>query len=172
MLFLFLYGCSSKYKVHSNRYIQYEGEVNQHTRLIDAGTDHVFSILTHEKLFREICPMGTIVTFESPPPYQTGTLIKTRIDHIFKLQWHTRVEEVITPEKIRLRFMDGFFKGGIEIWELEDKEGKTKLTQTIIVQPKGIIGKFVWLLKVRAKHDEMLEDFLDNLKNLAEKHTL
>ena len=171
LLLLFPYGCSSKYKVISHEYTQYEGEANQHTRIINAGADHVFRILTHEKLFQEACPKGTIVTHESPPPYQPGTLIKTQIDHIFKLEWHTQVEEVISPKKIRLRFLDGFFEGGREIWELEDIEGKTRATQTIIVHPKGIIRNIFWLLKVRMKHDKMLEAFLDNLKSLAEKHS-
>ena len=57
---------------------------------------------------------------------------------------------------------------GTEIWELEPEDEFTRTTHTIIVQPQGILKKMVWNLKVRRKHDKMVEAFLDNLKRVAE----
>jgi len=130
----------------------------------------VFEILTQEKAFKKICPKGTMVTHVSPPPYQVGTQLKTNVDHIFRLEWNTRVEEIIPNTKIRLLFLDGFFAGGTEIWELRDEGEYTRVSHTIIVQPKGLLKKLAWILKVRRKHEKMVETFLDNLKRVSETH--
>ena len=172
LLFLSFQGCSTKYTITSPKYAEYEGEINQHTRLVRAERSHVFQILTQEESFKKICPKGTILTHESPPPYQAGTLVKTRIVHIFQLEWNSRVEEVIPDSKIRLQFLGGFFAGGTEIWELESQEGYTRVTHTIIVQPKGLLKKLAWASKVRLKHDKMVEALLDNLKRLCETQSL
>ena len=124
--------------------------------------------MTDELRFSEVCPKGTIVTHESPLPYQVGTIVKTRIDHIYKLEWNSRVEEITPDTKIRLQFLDGFFSGGAEIWELEPAGDHTRVSHTIIVQPRGLLRKFAWHIKVRLKHDKMLEALLDNLKRVCE----
>lgn len=170
LFLLFSQGCSSKYTLDSSDYQGYEGEINQHTRLIQATRKRVFQILTSEEAFREICPEGTTVTFETPPPYGVGTLVKTKITHIYELGWNTRVEELLPPSKIRLQFLDGFFAGGTEIWELETLGEETQVTHAIIVQPKGFLGNLAWTLKMRAKHDKIVEAVLDNLKRVSELH--
>jgi len=165
---VFVPGCSTKYIVTSDKYDHYEGEVIQHTRLIRADARCIFLILTQEDKFKVLCPPGTIVTYEFPLPYQQGTFITTKIDHIFKLQWRSQVVELIPDQKIRLQFLDGFFAGGTEIWELEPEKGFTKITHTIIVHSRGFLKQLAWSLKVRGKHDKMTEAFLDNLKRIAE----
>jgi ribosome-associated toxin RatA of RatAB toxin-antitoxin module len=168
VLFLLFQGCSTKYTLPSSKYPQYWGEVNQHTRLIKAKNHKIFRLLIHEETFKTICPKGTIVTYESVLPYQVGTLVKTKIDHIFKLEWRSRVVELVPDKIIRLQFLDGFFAGGTEIWEFEREGEFTKATHTIIVKPKGFFKKLAWSLKVRHKHNKMIEAFLDDLKNIAE----
>jgi hypothetical protein len=160
-------GCASKYKIKAPDYAGYEGEINQHTRLIHADRETIFSLITHEQSFQTLCPAHTIFTYKTPPPYQVGTRVHTKIDHIFKLQWNTQVEECIPARKIRLRFKDGFFAGGTEFWELVDKGNAVRVTHTIIVKPKGL-RKIAWLLKARRKHDEIVESVLDNLKQAVE----
>lgn len=171
-LFFLVQGCSTKYIASSTEHKDIEGEVNQHTRLIRAENHRIFQILTHEDSFRTICPKGTIVTYESPPPYQAGTLVRTKIDHIFKLSWQSQVTEVVPNQKSKLRFLDGFFAGGTEIWALEQQGELTRVTHTIIVQPKGFLKQLAWSFKVRLKHDEMVEALLDNLKHIAEADTI
>lgn len=168
LFFLLLPACSSKYMIHTTEYTQYDGEVNQHIRLIRATKARLFGILTQEDTFNKICPEGTRVTYVTAFPYQVGTVVRTNLDHIFVLEWKTRVEEVITNNKIRLLFLDGFFAGGTEIWELKEEGQYTRVRHTIIVQPKGFVRQLAWLLKVRRKHDKMVELFLDNLKKLSE----
>jgi len=164
LLFLSLYGCSTKYIITSPQYKKYKGEIIQHTRLIRIEKNRIFQILTHEEAFKEICPKGIIVTHESPPPYRVGSLIKTRILHIVKLDWNSRVEEIIPDKKIRLQFLNGFFAGGTEFWELDSVDGYTRVAHTIIVQPEGFFKNIAWILKVRLKHDTIVEALLDNLK--------
>lgn len=168
LLFLSFHGCSTKYTITSPHYNQYKGEINQHTRLIRAEKNLIFQILTQEKAFKEICPKDIMVTHESPPPYHIGLLIKTRILHIVKLDWNSRVEEIIPNQKIRLLFLNGFFAGGTEFWELERVGEYTRVAHTIIVQPKGCFKKLAWMLKVRRKHDTIIETLLDNLKKVSE----
>ncbi len=166
--FFFLMGCSTKYIVTSDEYPQYAGEINQHTRLIRARRNRIFRILIHEDTFKTICPQDTIVTHDPPLPYQVGTNVNTLIDHIFKLKWRSQVMALIPNEKIQLQFLDGFFAGGTEIWELEPENGFTRTTHTIIIRPQGFIKKLIWRLKVRRKHDRMTEALLDDLKHMAE----
>lgn len=167
-LLFILSGCSSKHNHTIDKYSQYEGEINRHSRLIQAGTHRIFHILTRQDSFNGICPKGTIVTFEPMLPYQVGTFVNTKIDHIFKLLWRSQVIEIDQYKKIRLQFLSGFFAGGTEFWELEPENEFTRTTHTIIVQPQGFLKKLAWNLKVRRKHDKMVETVLDNLKRAAE----
>jgi hypothetical protein len=166
----FSQGCSTKYIVESPNYSEYEGEINRHTRLIRAERGQVFQVLINEEPFNEVCPKSITVTYDNPPPYQVGTLVETQIEHIFGMNWASIVGELIQDTKIRLQFLDGFFAGGSEIWELESVGEYTRVTHTIIVQPKGAFRKLAWNLKVRQKHDKMVEAFLDNMKKALEKH--
>lgn len=163
-----LAGCASTYTIKAPEYACYTGEINQHKRLIRAQKSRIFQILTNEKAIQEICPKGTIVTHESSLTYGVGTRVNTKVNHIFKLEWNTRVEEVISLKMIRLRFLDDFFAGGTEIWEIEEQGEYTRVSHTIIVRPKGFLWKMAWILKVRRKHDKMVEDFLDNLQKVSE----
>lgn len=167
LLFL-LTGCSTKHNYTPDKYSQYDGEINQHSRLIQAESHRIYRILTHQDSFSGICPKGTIVTFETMLPYQVGTFVNTKIDHIFQLLWRSQVVEIKQYEKIRLQILSGFFAGGTEIWELEPENEFTRTTHTIIVQPQGFLKKLAWNLKIRRKHNKMVEAVLDNLKRAAE----
>ena len=163
-----LVGCSTKYTVDAPDYRGYAGEINQHERFVHADKERIFKLLTNEETFRTFCPEGTVVTFDPPIPYQPGTVVSTKIEHIFKLGWTSQVEEVVPYDHIRLRFCDGFFAGGTELWEFKAHNDGTRVIQTIIVKPKGWIRRMVWNLKVRLKHNVMVEAFLDKLKERAE----
>jgi hypothetical protein len=75
---------------------------------------------------------------------------------------------LIPDRKIRIQFLDGFFAGGTEIWELESVGEYTRVTHTIIVKPKGLVSQLAWILKVRLKHNKMVEALLDNLEEVSE----
>ncbi|MBT8369786.1 MAG: hypothetical protein KJO34_02415 [Deltaproteobacteria bacterium] len=154
-------GCSSRYTIPPSTQNQYAGEINGHVRLIQADQDHIFQILTHPEGIKTLCPKGTIVTYLSPQPYSVGDIVETRVEHIIKLKWTARVEQVVENQHIRLSFQDGFFSGGTELWELSPQAGGTRVSQTIIVAPKGFLKRLAWVTKVRQKHDRMVEQFLD-----------
>ncbi len=161
-------GCSSRYTVPSSNDHPYSGEINRHVRLIQAEQEHIFQILTHPQGIRILCPQGTSVSYLSPQPYSVGDIVETRVEHIFKLKWAARVDQVIDSQLIRLTFQDGFFRGGTELWELSPQDNGTLVIQTIFVEPKGFLKRLAWATKVGRKHDKMVELFLDNLKYIAE----
>ena len=167
MCMLLLGGCSTHYRISSTGYAGFEGEVNQHTRLIPAPAQTLFAIVTTEDRFQTILPQGTVLVHESGPPYRPGATVRMQINHIFKLTWRSRIEEVRPAQRIRLTFLDGFFAGGTELWEFETQTGGTRVTHTIVVDPQGFWRKIAWNLKVRLKHDKMVEQMLDNLKRVA-----
>jgi uncharacterized protein YndB with AHSA1/START domain len=168
MFFLLVSGCSTQYRLAASHYQGFEGEINQHSRLIQAPAETLFDIVTDEERFKAVLPEGTVLTQETPPPYQPGTVVRINVNHIFKLTWQSQVKEVIPAKKIRLTFLNGFFAGGTELWEFVAEEGGTRTTHTIIVDPQGLGRKIAWNLKARLKHDRMVEQMLDNLKRIAE----
>lgn len=164
---LWLAGCSTPQTAFVKTYPQYHGETNQHKRLIAAPPDQIFGILTSQCAFTQLVPEYTYVTFDTDT-YGIGTRLTVKIDHLLKFTWHTQVKEVVPNQRIRLEFLDGLFKGGAEIWELEPREGKTLVMQTIVVEPRGWIRRFIWNFKARNRHNAMTEKFLDGLKAMAE----
>ncbi len=161
-------GCSSRYTIQPSPHERYPGEVNRHVRWIQTEPDHIYRILTHPEGIKNLCPRGTIVSYLSPQPYSVGDIVETRVEHVFKLKWTARVDQVIENRLIRLTFQDGFFKDGTELWEFSSQENGTRVSHTIIVEPKGFLKRLAWVTKVRRKHDKMVEIFLDNLKKVAE----
>lgn len=163
-----LSACSAPQSQFYKRYDTFAGEHNQHTRIIQAPPELIFSLLTDPDRFTEMVPEYTIVSFDTPPPYRVGTRLKIKIDHLLEFTWHTQVKEIVPNRKTRLEFLDGLFKGGAEIWELIPEQGGTRVLQTIVVEPRGWIRRFIWNFKARRRHNAMTEKFLDNLKAKAE----
>jgi uncharacterized protein YndB with AHSA1/START domain len=163
-----LTSCSTAQTHFYKRYTGFPGEINQHMRVIHAPVEKIFNILTDPEAFSALAPAFTYVSFETPPPYREGTRLKIKIDHLLEFTWHTLVKEVIPNKRTRLEFLDGLFQGGTEIWELEPEAQGTRVIQTIIVDPPGLIGSLVWNLKARQRHNAMAEKFLDNLQAEAE----
>ena len=165
---LLLTGCTSRYTVLPSNVPAYSGEANQHVRLIQADRERIFQILTSPRGMKSVCPDGTIVSYLSLPPYREGNLVETRIENFVTLKWTSQVEQVVENQSIRLTFQNGFFSGGTELWEFHPEINGTRVSHTIFVDPEGLLKRLAWVAKVRHKHDEMVELFLDNLKRTAE----
>ena len=161
-------GCASQYTVLPSKTDAYPGEVNRHVRWIQADSQRIFQILTSPQGMKSLCPAGTIVSYLSPSAYVEGNLVETRIEHIFKLKWTSQVEHVVPNQSIRLTFQNGFFSGGTELWEFHPQSDGTRVSHTIIIEPKGFFKRLAWRAKVRRKHDNIVELLLDNLKQTAE----
>ena len=144
-------------------------EHNRHERWIAADCERIYAIMTDPQAFSRLIPPYTRVDFETPPPYRTGTLLTTHIDHLIKFTWHSRVLRVQRGRRIELAFLDGPFQGGTEIWELKPEKNGTRVTHTIIVAPRGVV-RLIWEWKGRTRHNVLAEQFLDNLKAHLEKN--
>ncbi|MCP4748471.1 MAG: SRPBCC family protein [Desulfobacteraceae bacterium] len=166
---LFCLACSTPQTSVYKRYNSYSGEINQHSRLINASPEKIFGILTDPVQYTSLAPAYTHIAFYTPPPYRKGSRFKIDIDHLLNFSWYSEVQEVVSNRKTRLTFLDGLFKGGAEIWELVPKNDKTLVIQTIIVSPEGWFHTFIWNFKARKRHDVIIETLLDNLKQHAEK---
>jgi hypothetical protein len=67
------------------------------------------------------------------------------------------------------RFVDGIFDGGVEIWQIREVEEGAELSHTLIYRINGLIFRIGWaLLGGKAKHDELTEEALGNLKRIVE----
>lgn len=161
-------GCSTPQADFYKRYTTFPGEANQHTRVVNASPERIFQILVDEDRFPAITPPYTEVSFDTPAPYGVGTRLKIEINHLLNFTWHTQVEEMVPNRRIQLAFLDGLFKGGTEVWELEPQGEQTLVIQTIIVQPEGWLRRFIWDFKARNRHNAITEQALDNLKYLSE----
>jgi len=136
--------------------------------LIRAPKNTIFRILTNSEMFKKLCPKWVIVTREPPTPFGPGTIVETRVNQRIRLKWISKVVQVIPNKIIRQQFTDGFFAGGTEIWELDTVGQYTRVSHTIIFNSRGLLRKLIWYIKVRKKHDWMVEHFLHNLKKMAE----
>lgn len=163
-----LFGCSAKYTSNSPKYTKYKGEINHHTRLIKANRSELFDIITDEQSYKKICDGLLTITYHPPLPYQAGTIVSTQVEVRQQMHWQSHVEEIIPSQMIRLKFIDGFFAGCTEIWEIEQEGEMTRVSHTTTVNPKNIKETLFWVLKARNKHDDIIETVLDNLQASVE----
>jgi hypothetical protein len=130
-------------------------------------------MITDIKVFKTLYPSGYLeVTETTPSPYAIGTVRHTRTKYIVPLNWDAEVLEVVDSEKIVLKFSNGIFKGGYEIWELKEKKDDTEVNHTILYNVHGFFNSLVWYIKRgEKKHDYLIKETLDSMKKIAESYT-
>ena len=172
--FFLTLSCSKTLIPERFHYLDYEGKVNQHRKMIKAKPDIIFNMITDIEIFKTLYPIGFMEVTQSPPnPCNMGTLRHNRIKYLVELNWDSKVIEIVDNEKIVLRFLNGIFKGGYEIWELEEKGGDTEVSHTILYTVNGFFYSMVWFIKKgEKKHDYLVEETLNSIKRKAEVYTV
>jgi ribosome-associated toxin RatA of RatAB toxin-antitoxin module len=170
MLFCSLTGCVKPIVPDRLQYLGYAGRVNEHRIAIDAPPERVFSILTDFDRFPSLVPSDRIrVTKETAGPYGVGTLIRTQTGYKIKVSWTTKVVDIQEGRKIILQFQEGMFRGGYEIWELQQESERTHVSHTILFNIANAVYRFFWVLKgIESKHNILVEATLRNLKLASE----
>ncbi len=168
--FFYTLSCSRPLIPERFHYLNYEGKVNQHSRMIKAKPAILFSMITDIEVFKTLYPSGYLeVTETTHSPHAIGTVRHTRTKYIVPLNWNTEVIEIVDSEKIVLKFLNGIFKGGYEIWELKEKGDDTEVSHTILYNVYGFFPSLVWYIKKgEKKHDYLIEETLDSMRRQAE----
>jgi ribosome-associated toxin RatA of RatAB toxin-antitoxin module len=165
-----LFGCVKPIVPARLHYLGYAGRVNEHHIAIDAPPERIFSILTDFDRFPGLVPSDRIrVSKVTAGPYGVGTVIRTQTGYQIKVSWTARVVDVQEGRRIVLQFQEGMFRGGYEIWELQEEGERTHVSHTILFNIANVIYRVLWVLKdVESKHDTLVEATLSNLKNASE----
>jgi len=149
----------------------YGGRVNRHAITIKADPPQVYRALVDFSEMQRWCPRERIavkkITAGNLGP---GTRMRYRLNYRINPVWHSVVMEVKENRRIINRFVDGIFEGSVEVWQLEEIEGETELSHTLIYRIDKLILRLGWIfLGGQAKHDELTEEALHNLKTMVEQ---
>jgi len=148
----------------------YGGRVNRHTVTIKARPSDVYQFLVDSGNMHWWCPQDKILVEKiTPGDLGPGAKIRYRLNYRINPTWHSVVVDMEEDSRIINRFVDGIFEGGVEIWQIKEVEEGAELSHTLIYRINGLIFKIGWiLLGGKAKHDELTEEALGNLKRIVE----
>lgn len=148
----------------------YRGRINRHTVIIKTRPHEVYQVLVDFHEMQRWCPQKKIVVEKiTPGKVGPGTKMRYRLNYHINPTWHSVVVDIEEPSRIINRFEDGIFEGGIEIWRLKEVEEGVELSHTLIYRINRLIFRIGWIfLGGEAKHNELTEEALDNLKRIVE----
>jgi hypothetical protein len=164
-------GCATAPMPERFRFLGYDGNVNEHNIVIHASPSRVYSVLTDFDQFAHLVPGPNIrVTKITPGPISVGAVTYTETGYKIKIGWHSQVVEEQRDQMLIFRFLDGIFRGGYEIWELQPTECGTRASHTIVYNLSSFPYRVLWVLKgVEDKHNTVVEATLQNLKQHCER---
>ena len=165
-----LLGCTTTNVPERLQVFGYQGHVNEHRIYIQAPASRIFRFLTDFDKFSAIVPSERVrLTKLTPGYYGIGTIIRTETIYKIKMSWNCQVVEMQDSCMIVLKFQDGIFRGGYEVWEILPEGSGTCLSHTIIYNTANILYHCIWVLKRgENKHDALVEATLLNLKRACE----
>jgi hypothetical protein len=109
----------------------------------------------------------------TPGEFRIGTRLHFKLQFRIQPEWDSEVIFLRKPEQLVYQFLNGIFKGGVEIWNLKKKETGTEVTHTLLYQIHRWVYKMGWfLLGGEKKHNELTELALSRLKSLLERGPL
>jgi uncharacterized protein YndB with AHSA1/START domain len=147
----------------------YAGRVNRHTVFIKARPHEVYHLLVDSRGIQRWCPQDKITVEKiTPGELGLGTKIRYRLNYRINPIWHSVVVDMEENSRIINRFVDGIFEGSAEIWQIKEVDKGAELSHTLIYRINGLIFRIGWILGGKAKHNELTEEALDNLKRIVE----
>jgi len=170
LLLLLLVGCASPPVPARLQFLGYQGYVNEHKILIHAPISRVFALLTDHDRLQELAPVDLVQSTKvSPGPYSVGTLIHSETRYKIKLQWDSRVVRLEQDHLLVLEFLNGIFRGGYEVWELQPEGDFALLSHTLVYNLANPLYHILWVVKQgETKHDALVETTLLNIKRASE----
>lgn len=152
----------------------YQGRINRHRILIRKGPEEIFDLLTDPDRFQRWCSTEELsVEKVTPGPFRVGTKFHFKLRFRIEPEWDSEVILLNRPRQIVSRFLNGIFKGGIEVWDIKPMEIGTEVTHTLLYQIHRWIYQIGWfLLGGEKKHDELTEKALSRLRSFLEEGPL
>ncbi len=149
----------------------YLGRLNRHTVTIKAKAQQVYQTLIDFSEMQRWCPQEKILVEKiTTGKLGLGTKIRYRLNYRINPTWHSVVVDMEENRRIINRFVDGIFEGSVEIWQLREVEQGAELSHTLIYRISKLILRIGWiLLGGEAKHNELTEEALHNLKSIVEE---
>jgi len=151
----------------------YLGRVNRHTVTIKAKPQQVYQALIDFSAIQRWCPQEKIrVEKITPGNLGLGTKMRYRLNYRVNPVWHSVIVDMEENRRIMNRFVDGIFAGSVEIWQLREVEQGIELSHTLIYRISKLILRIGWIfLGGEAKHNELTEEALHNLKSIIEEQS-
>jgi ribosome-associated toxin RatA of RatAB toxin-antitoxin module len=149
----------------------FKGRVNQHRILIQREPKAIYDFLTDFNQFKQWCPMEEIsIEKVTPGEFQVGTRLHFKLQFRIQPEWDSEVIFLKRPDQLVYQFLNGIFKGGMEIWDLKKMESRTEVTHTLVYKINRWIYRVGWfLLGGEKKHNKLTETALKRLKSLLER---
>jgi len=149
----------------------YTGRINRHTVIIKGRPQEVYQVLVDSQEMQRWCPREKIsVEKITQGNFGPGTKMRYRLHYRINPTWHSVVTDIEEDSQIINRFVDGIFGGSVEVWRLEEGEHGTELHHTLIYRINKLILRLGWIfLGGEAKHNELTEEALGNLKRIVEE---
>lgn len=169
----FLMGRGENSRVHVIGDKVYTGRVNRHAVTIKAEPQHVYQALVDFSEMQRWCPQEKILVDKiTPGKLGLGTKMRYRLNYRINPTWHSVVVDMEENRRIINRFVDGIFEGSVEIWQLREVEQGAELRHTLIYRISKLILRIGWIfLGGEAKHNELTEEALHNLKSIVEEQS-
>jgi ribosome-associated toxin RatA of RatAB toxin-antitoxin module len=170
-----LTGCATLPPVPERlEFLNYQGQVNEHHTLIQAPPTRVFHVLTDFDRFVTLIPSERVQLKKvTLGPYQVGTIIRAETIYKIKLTWDSQVVQIKKDRLLVLKFQNGPFQEGYEVWELKAKGSCTRVSHTLVYNISNFFYRLLWLLKQGEKrHNTLTEVTLLNLKRECEEGLL
>ena len=149
------------------------GRINRHTVIIKARPHEVYHILIDIREMQRCCPQDKLsVEKVSPGRLSVGTKMRYHLNYRINPTWESVVVDMEENSRIINQFVDGFFKGSFEIWQLKKLKTGTELSHMLIYRIKRFIFRIGWMFfRGEAKHNELTTLALDNIKRFVEEKT-
>jgi uncharacterized protein YndB with AHSA1/START domain len=149
----------------------FPGRANRHAVTIEAKPERVYQALVDFSEVKRWCPQEKILVEKiTPGKFCLGTKIRYRLNYRVNPTWHSVVVGMEENRRIINRFTDGIFEGSFEIWQLRETGQGTELSHTLIYRINKLILRIGWIfLGGEAKHNELTEEALNNLKRILEE---
>lgn len=151
----------------------YLGRVNRHAVTIKAKPQQVYQTLIDFSEIQRWCPQEKILLEKiTPGELGLGTKMRYRLNYRVNPVWHSVVVHMEENRRVINRFLDGIFAGSVEIWQLREVEQGTELSHALIYRISKLILRIGWIfLGGEAKHNQLTEEALHNLKSIVEEQS-
>lgn len=109
---------------------------------------------------------GVKVTRQTNGALAVGTRYLHSVNKPFVKDWISEVTKYVPGKLVERTFRGGLLEG-FEAVTIEERSNGTRVDYELHYRVNGLVGKLLWLLIYRRKHDENIKKILEALKNYS-----